>query len=397
MENRFIGYIAAAGAFIVVAFVVVVNYYNLEVSSIFSIKNMLNTTWKNYTSEYVEAATGRVIDPSRNNVTTSEGVSYTMLRAVWIDDKDTFDKTFSWAKQTLQRKDKIFSWLFGKKTDGTYGVLTDQGGQNSASDADTNIALALVFAAKRWSDPSYLSAAQEIMRGIWEQEVVTIQGVPYLAADDIEKKSNSGVIINPSYLEPYAYRIFASVDTTHPWTVLVGSSYDILEKSTHIADGSNVGKMPPDWITIDQKTGALVPNESSGLSSAYSYDALRIPWNIAMDYEWFKEPRAKQYLSTLDTLGTSWDKNQKLFSAYGHNGTPVSSTEIPAMYGGGIGYFIVERPWTADRVYRDKILSNFNQDANTWVKPLSYYDDNWIWFGIALYNHLLPNLAAQST
>src|SRR3989344_1629933 len=31
----------------------------------------------------------------------------------------------------------------------------------------------------------------------------------------------------------------------------------------------------------------------------------------------------------------------------------------------------------------------------TWAMPLSYYADNWTWFGIALYNRQLPNLAAE--
>jgi hypothetical protein len=37
----------------------------------------------------------------------------------------------------------------------------------------------------------------------------------------------------------------------------------------------------------------------------------------------------------------------------------------------------------------------FSPDSNTWKITLGYYDDNWAWFGIALYNNLLPNLATQ--
>jgi hypothetical protein len=37
----------------------------------------------------------------------------------------------------------------------------------------------------------------------------------------------------------------------------------------------------------------------------------------------------------------------------------------------------------------------FNPDTNTWKEELSYYDNNWAWFGIALYNNLLPNLTAN--
>lgn len=382
---KFVGYMVGATTIVLLAAVLVVNYFNFQAAPVFSIKNMLNSTWKNYTAEYVDGGTGKVFDPSRNNITTSEGISYTMLRAVWIDDKTTFDKTFAWAQENLQRKDKIFSWLFGENSDGTFGILTSQNGQNSASDADTNIALALIFAANRWSDPSYLVEAKEIMNGIWSEEVVTINNTPYLASNNLEKNDINKIIINPSYLEPFAYRIFALIDPVHPWMGLVGSSYDILERGTN--------KLPPDWLTIDKKSGNVIPNQNTSLSENFSYDALRIPWNVALDYEWFKEPRAQKYLGTLTTLSINWNKDKKLVSSYIQNGQPASSTETPAMYGGSIGYFMLKDPRAAWDVYNTKLISNYNEDANSWFVPLSYYDDNWAWFGIGLYNNLLPNLS----
>ena len=120
----------------------------------FSPNTMLNALWQDYKKEYVENGTFRTIDRDRNNVTTSEGQSYTMLRAVWVGDKPTFDGAWGWTRTNLARpNDHLFSWLYGKKADGTYGILTDQGGNNTASDADSDIALALVMAYSRWQDP----------------------------------------------------------------------------------------------------------------------------------------------------------------------------------------------------------------------------------------------------
>ena len=39
---------------------------------------------------------GRTIDRSRNYMSTSEGQSYALLRAVWMDDKETFDRVLKW-------------------------------------------------------------------------------------------------------------------------------------------------------------------------------------------------------------------------------------------------------------------------------------------------------------
>ncbi|MBI2030558.1 hypothetical protein HYT05_02970, partial [Candidatus Kaiserbacteria bacterium] len=39
------------------------------------------------------------------------------------------------------------------------------------------------------------------------------------------------------------------------------------------------------------------------------------------------------------------------------------------------------------------LLILFDPDTNTWRAPLSYYDANWVWFGMALYNDQLPDLS----
>src|SRR5690606_13703874 len=106
---------------------------------VFSPQRIMSALWADYKSHFLEAESKRTLDPSRNNITTSEGVSYTMLRAVWMGDKETFDTQWQWAKDNLSRQDDaLFYWLYGQRSDGTYGVLAEQGGQNSASDADTD-------------------------------------------------------------------------------------------------------------------------------------------------------------------------------------------------------------------------------------------------------------------
>jgi hypothetical protein len=35
----------------------------------------------------------------------------------------------------------------------------------------------------------------------------------------------------------------------------------------------------------------------------------------------------------------------------------------------------------------------FDPNNNTWRETLGYYDDNWTWFGMALFNHQLTDLS----
>lgn len=384
-----------AAAFSIVSTVMYRNSGKADIPLVFAPTQVLNATWNNYKDSYIEKSSNRTIDPERENVTTSEGQSYTMLRAVWVGDKITYDNSWKFTKDNMQHSgDALFSWLYGKQPNGTYGVLAKKGGTTSASDADSDIALSLVFAYARWQDPAYLTSAKAIISDIWDKEVIVVNGTPYLTADNLEKLSDKPTaLINPSYLSPYAYRLFAKIDPAHPWGKLVDSSYAILQKSITSPLGKTKGSLPPDWIALDKNTGALTATTQASLSSNYGYDAMRIPWRIAMDWQWNHEPRAKDVLGRMTPLADAWSKNAMLGTVYSHNGTAVGTYESPAMYGGAIGYFLVTNPSEASKVYTNKLVFLYDPDTNSWKQPLSYYDDNWAWFGIGLYNNLLPNLA----
>jgi endoglucanase len=321
-----------------------------------------------------------------------------MLRAVWQSDKQTFDKSWAWTKEHLGReKDSLFAWRWGQKDDGTYGVLTDQGGQNAATDADSDIALALVMAASKWQQQSYLNEAQTIIKDIWTSEVISVGGKPYLVANDLEKDSRSPAIINPSYISPYAYRIFAKVDKSHDWNSLVSSSYDLLDRSidSNLDKGSSA-MIVPDWITIDQTTGAIAAVQgSTNLTTNYGYDAMRTPFRIALDYEWNNEPRAKQTLEKMAFLKQQWNEKGKIVSTYSHDGNIVKDDEVAEGYATSLGYFMVTDPSIADEIYDKKLRPLYNQNTNSWSKEMTYYADNWAWFGIALYDKKLDNIAAD--
>ena len=233
MRNRIVGILLVFLAILLFLFVVYKNSLKDKIPVMFSSRSMLEALWNNYKQNYWEFSTGRTLDKQHENNTTSEGQSYTMLRAVWMDDRETFDKAWEWTKENIQRPDMIFSWLYGRRRDGSYGILSESGGQNSASDADSDIALALIFASSRWQEKTYLDEARKILDSIWENEVVIIGGIPILASNNIEKNSDSGnVIVNPSYFSPYAYRIFSQVDELHDWNALISSSYDLINQSS---------------------------------------------------------------------------------------------------------------------------------------------------------------------
>ncbi|MDO8604605.1 MAG: glycosyl hydrolase family 8 [bacterium] len=384
-----------------VLFILLSTYLRSSASRIpltFSTRAMSEALWETYKKTYIDHETQRTFDPSRENITTSEAQSYTMFRAVLLDDKETFDKSWKWTKENLSRKDDaLFAWKFEEGADGTYGIQEHEGGQNTASDADTDIALSLIFAYARWHEPHYIKSAEAIVRAIWEHEVVTVSGKPYLTANNIEKDSGKNfVILNPSYFAPYAYRTFSKIDPDHPWLDLVDSSYAVIEQSLLSTLNKQASvELIPDWIILDTITGKISATNSDHLTTDYSYDAMRLPWRLAVDWKWNREERAQNILSKNAFLLDRWQSDKKLYSAYGHDGTLNYKYEAPAIYGGTLGYFVVTNEEVAEAMYREKLLILFDPDNNTWREPLSYYDDNWVWLGMALYNDHVPNLAER--
>ena len=363
-----------------------------------TIQNQLNSAWQNYKSRFIQAD-GRVIDFSQNDVTTSEGQSYALLRAVWENDADRFKQVLSWTQNNLQTRttDKLFAYKWGKTEDGNWRVLDNQ----NATDADSDIGLALLFAAKVWHNDEYQKQAQVVISDLWQHNVVTIKDKPYLTAGAWAVGEDHPAL-NPSYYAPYAYRIFAQVDPTHNWLGLVDSSYSVIAdcSSAQLDAKTASANLPPDFCGIDRQTGEITLPQDATLNTNYSYDAFRTMWRLALDYKWNNEPRAKAYLESVSFLRDQWKQTGRLMAGYSHSGTVVQNWEDLAIYGGTLGNFLITEPALADQVVQTKLLPAYqtvrdNDPTHTfigWGDSDNYYNQNWVWFGLALYSNKLPNL-----
>ena len=347
--------------------------------------SVLQQSWTGYKQGFV-GGDGRVSDPTRGGITTSEGQSYALLRAVWMDDRSSFDSVWHWTETNLQvRGDGLFASLWGG------GVVQDH---NSATDADSDIALALLFAGRHFGDSSYHAAALRVLAGMWQHDVTSINGMNVVAAGNWAATQQSpGPVINPSYFAPYAYRVFAREDNTHPWASLVDSSYTLLDRCTAATlDGTTSAGLPPNWCAISRSTGQVVSFPQISGADNYGYDAFRVMWRVAVDAIWNGEQRAHDYLSRHDFLRTRWNAAQRLDPVYGHDGKVVSGYDDPTIYGGDIGNFLVADPSSAAQM-KQRLLSSFTAGTPAHFGDASnYFEQNWVWFGLALAGGALPDL-----
>jgi endoglucanase len=355
-------------------------------------ETLLTDLWLAYQEAYIEQGTSRTMDLQDGRVTTSEAQGYTMLRAVWMDDQQTFADSWQWTKDNLQRDDSLLAGRFGELADGSYGIQDHLGGGTSATGADVDVAFALLMAYSRWQEDDYLYDALPLIDAVWEQSVVLVDGEPVLVADDLQRLDREEVLVNPSHLAPYAYRVFARVDPDHDWLGLVGSSYALLQELVdQPLDAGQPAGLPPDRVDVDRRTGGFSAPDGD-LAGQDGSDAPQLPWRLALDHAWYGEERALRLLEGQDVLAREWTELGRLVAPYGGDGTPDADHAAPAVYGGAMGYFSTVRPDLADEVYTDELLSLYDPDTRDLTQQLGYYDSNWVWFGMALHLDELPNL-----
>jgi len=346
---------------------------------------ILSITWNSYKNNFI-SKNGRTLDPANKNNTTSEAQAYLLLRAVWENDKTQFETSWTWTKKSTQLSNHLFGWEWINNKNS----LVDGG---TASDADEDIALSLAMAAKKWNNSAYLNESKDIIQAIWDNEVKLQNGKPYLVAGNWAKNRNN-VIIDPSYLAPYEYRVFAQIDPKHQWMKLVDSSYEVFNGcSSSVLDKEMSVNLVPDWCAITATGKFTTSTEPNLTSTSYSFDAFRSTWRIALDYEWNKELRAKKFLENSTFIRNQWKQKGKILVGYTHDGKPWENYESAVAYGANIGNFVVTDPETANVIYQKELLNKFYENSKSayWEDPNNYYTQNWAWFGTALYSNNLPN------
>jgi endo-1,4-beta-D-glucanase Y len=268
----------------------------------------VTTAWMKWKQAFVVDAGGalRVKRPTNANDTVSEGIGYGLLAAVYVGDRATFDGLWAYARTRLD-ENGVMNWHYDAG-----GAVLDGGG--GATDADEDIAFALVMADAQWgASAGYAAPARQMVANILAHEVES--GTNVLKPGDRWGGSSQ---TNPSYLAPAYYRVFATVTGDSRWMAVVDSSYALLAKCANPATG-----LVPDWCSAD---GAAQRN------SHYAYDACRTPWRIAIDACWNGEPRAQAYLTRVSAFfGKQGAANIR--DGYALDGAPLGQSNALAFVG----------------------------------------------------------------
>jgi len=338
--------------------------YGIKVSS-FSQEFLLEKTLKTYTEwkknyltkQGAPVGTYRIQRGSANSYdTVSEGIGYGMLILVFMDGiyehtRQYFDGLYKYYKYYLDEYG-LMNW----QIDRNGSVI----GFNAATDADEDVALALIFADKQWgsknSTINYIEEAKSLINRIMKYQVEKPSFI--LKPGDTFGGSD---LTNPSYFAFAWYRIFKKVSGDNQWDNVIDKCYEVLNI---FKNKTNTG-LPPDWCDVEG-------NQVSNYGYNYSYDACRVPLRVGIDYIWYGDQRAKEInLKISNWLKTTTDSDPtRIVAGYKITGEPLVGYSNAAFVGPfGVGSMVDEtlQSW-CDALF-DR-LSRFSDGG-----PWGYYQD----------------------
>lgn len=249
--------------------------------------------WDTFKAQFISEG-GRVIsDDATSGQTYSEGQAYALFFALVANDRPMFDKLLRWTQDNLCGGDitaRLPAWLWGKRPDGTWGVIDD----NAASDADLWIVYALGEAGRLWREPSYQALAALLAARVLREETADIPGLglTLLPAPKGFVQANGRWRLNPSYMPMHQMHWLAAAGLDAQWKKLVDSSLKVIR-------GSSPKGFTPDWTVYDAQQGFLIDDKAPKKGQG-SYDAIRVYlWAGVMHA---KTPGRKALLDTLSPM-----------------------------------------------------------------------------------------------
>jgi endo-1,4-beta-D-glucanase Y len=331
----------------------------------------LQALWSQYKHAYM-VDSGAVHDPLRADRVTSEAQSYALLQSAWLGDERAFHAAYTWTNEHLRRPDGLFSWLWDPRGH----RIVDA---NSATDADTDIAFALLVAASAFNRADYVCEAARLVKAVRERTAISFEEGWFPSAGNW---AGAERIVNLSYFAPYEYDYFEALDPDGGWQRVTAAGYALLEQATR--DNA----LPADFAVLTPAGGIALLPATSGLSREFSFDAVRIPWRIDLDCRLHRRAAGCREQALVHRLEEILARDGTFVSRYSIRGERLTHVESLSFYGALLPVLARNEPQTAATWRRtrlsDRALRPLHDSPRT-----RYYDANWVWFGLAAADGLI--------
>ena len=319
------------------------------------------SAWDRYRSCCIQPD-GRVIDRSRQNVTTSEGEAYALFFALVQNDPALFSRLLSWTRNNLSRGDlsrHLPAWLWGREKNGKWGVIDD----NSATDADIWLSYDLLEGGRLWHRPEYVRLGERLSLLISRKDFANLPGFGFFPLGG-ERGFHPDRMLwrtNPSYFPPFLMRFMEVRFGGIKWGGLPRRFLGLMQSVSPCG-------FVPDWVAYERGKGWRRDPVTGPIGS---YDAIRVYLWAGMTSS--RDPEEQALLSRLRgwvQKGIPWPTlfvNTKTCSAYGKFPPGFAVAYLPFVRRQGLSSF--------REAYRILI-------SRLWVKDdTDYYDTNLYLFG----------------
>ena len=228
--------------------------------------------------------------------TVSEGIAYTMLLAAYAADQITFNKLWAYYK-FHSNANGVMHW----KISGCNSVV----GQNGATDAELDAAMALIVANHQWGSVgqthNYKTDAIALIKAIRSHEV----NFNDKTFENGDAWGNNSGCRNPSYQAPAYAKVFAKFleengEGSHvAWAPIATATKNLL-----IANSNNTSSgLASNWSKVNGQPDGACQGSGTGAFS-FGYDACRAPWRQGTDFIWFGTASGMQTI--IDTQIDFW-------------------------------------------------------------------------------------------
>ncbi|QNP61047.1 cellulose synthase complex periplasmic endoglucanase BcsZ [Paenacidovorax monticola] len=223
--------------------------------------------WDTFQRQFVSDG-GRVVsNDGEGGQTYSEGQAYALFFALVANDRDGFEKLLRWTEDNLCAGDitaRLPAWLWGKRPDGTWGVIDD----NAASDADLWIAYALAEAGRLWDDRRYRALSSVLAARIVREETADLPGLgpTLLPAPKGFAEGKERWRLNPSYMPLQVLQRLGTTTEQPVWKQLSASALQVIV-------GASPKGFAPDWTVYEARKGFTPDAKEKGQGT---YNAIRV-------------------------------------------------------------------------------------------------------------------------
>jgi oligosaccharide reducing-end xylanase len=321
------------------------------------LKQVFNDVFRGPNKVYFEVGDSMAyISDIKNHDVRTEGMSYGMMIAVQMNEKDIFDRLWRWTKKYMQHqsgsRQGYFAWSC--KTDGTHNA------EGAASDGELYFITSLIFAANRWGNDTgidYKAEALNILDCV-QPRTATIKMPAVMGGNRPgggTRTSTSYLIdpatqlitftpdgfgqryTDPSYHIPAFYEVwalYADDGRSAYWLDCAKKSREFLHKAINEKTGLNADMCQYDGSEMQSPRFPGMQQRPEGAprrngSNNFRYDSWRVPMNIALDFEWScsDETWQRQYGETIQNFFYS-QGIKKYVDQYRTDGTLPEGDEI---------------------------------------------------------------------